>query len=395
MTERSRPKLIIGNRYREIDGLRAIAAFLVIWAHAADMAGAISQRSITGDWYMDLARLGSSGVTLFFILSGFLITGILIDTKDSASKFKSFYIRRCLRIIPPYYLGILLIFILINCFSLSGGDYQMSWVFIYHLLFISNWVPFFDPDNIAASYADLAWFMHLWSLAVEQQFYLVWPAVFLAFYKDKSPRNMIFLICGLIVFSTVLRVVVTYSWYWQPAYIGTLTRMDALFAGAILAVVMGHSPAALETIKKCGQALLPLLCVILGAVFLATAGGGKSMNVNTVLIVPLTAVIYFFLVNAMIVPAKENLIRKLLKHKWIQHCGEISYGLYIFSLSAQIALGNMLIELGSKNFWINHIVILLPGFVITYMAAYLSYRFMEKPIMSWKNVLAPYGKPGS
>ncbi|MCB1841095.1 MAG: acyltransferase [Alphaproteobacteria bacterium] len=390
MPDNTHPKLVVGNRYREIDGLRAIAAFLVIWAHAADMAGAISSDNILTNFYMNIARLGSSGVTLFFIISGFLITGILIDTKDHPDKFKNFYIRRTLRIVPLYYAALLLIYILINCFSLSGGNYQLSQVFLYHILFISNWVPYFDPNNLATSYADLAWFMHLWSMAVEQQFYIFWPALFFVLYQDRSERFVLTVMVSLIVFATVLRIIQTYTWYWWPPYTGTLTRMDALFLGAVLAVLLSKNPDALQKIQAVSAAFVPVLLIVLALVSIAISLGNKGLTLNAVIIVPLTALLYFFLINAMILPAKENALRKFLNTRYIQYSGKISYGLYIFSVPVQITLGNMLIDMGSKNYWVNHIVMLVAGLAITHAMASLSYTFMERPIMRLKKTWAPY-----
>lgn len=392
MAAEEKPKLVVGKRYREIDGLRALAAFLVIWGHSGEMAGAISSAGTITDYYINIARLGSSGVTLFFIISGFLITGILIDTKDRPGRFRNFYIRRTLRIFPLYYLGIFFIFVLMLFFKQSGGVYDLPSVYIYHILFISNWVPFFDPDNFATSYADLAWFSHLWSLAVEQQFYIVWPALFFFMYKKASHRQLLLFLTALIVFSTLLRVYMTYSFYWLPAYIGTLTRMDALFIGAALAVILSRNPETIGKIGVAGRAIIPFLFVLLLAVFLATAGKATFLISIPLTIVPLMACLYFFLVNAMIKPGPESLLRRCLNSPVVQHAGTISYGLYVFSAPVQIALGNILISLGSKGFWMNHAVMFFIGLAITYAMASLSYAYMEKPVMRLKNVWASYEK---
>ncbi len=384
------PKLVIGNRYREIDGLRALAAFLVIWGHSVEMAGTISTQGAFTDYYTNIGRLGSSGVTLFFIISGFLITGILIDTKDQPRKFKNFYIRRTLRILPLYYLGIFFIFILMLFFRQSGGDYYLPSVFMYHILFINNWVPFFDPDNFATTYADLSWFAHLWSLAVEQQFYIVWPVLFFFMFRKTDQRQMLLFIAGLIMLSTLLRVYFTYSFYWLPAYIGTLTRMDALFMGAALAVMLSYEPETLKKINVAARPIVPFLASVLLFVFLITAGKTAFLIHIPLSIVPLTACLYFFLVNAMILPGRNSNLRKHLKNRAVLHAGTISYGLYIYSAPVQIALGNILILCGSKDFWFNHAVMLLLGLGITYLMATLSYAYIEKPIMRLKKTWAPY-----
>lgn len=392
MGNRKDTKIVVGSRYKEVDGLRAFAAFIVMWSHAAEMASAISTQTALADYYTNFARLGSSGVTLFFIISGFLITGILIDTRNKPHKFKNFYISRTLRILPLYYLGILFIFILMQFFARTTQDYDLTMVYIYHILFISNWIPFFDPTNFATAYADLAWFAHLWSIAVEQQFYLFWPAIFIYLYKRGSQRQMLLFTTGLIIFATLLRIYMTYSWYWLPAYIGTLTRMDSLFMGAALALFMSGSPGALEKINASARVMVPFFAAMLLLVFLATAGKSTFLISMPVLIVPLTAILYFFLISAMIMPGRNNRLRKILKTKFMQKAGEVSYGLYIFSTPVQIAIGNIMIEMGSKNYWFNHITMILISFVITYILSSLSYKYMEKPMMSLRKTLSPYAR---
>lgn len=389
-------EIVVGRRYNEIDGLRCVAALLVIWGHAAEIAVGISAQAATSNFYTDFARLGSSGVTLFFVISGFLITGILIDIKDRPQRLKTFYIRRSLRIFPLYYFGILFIFILSLFFAKKGGAYDLPTVYLYHLLYISNWVPFFDWDNFATLYADVSWLAHLWSLAVEEQFYIIWPAVFFFLHKRLSHRRLIAILLALILFAAVLRIVMTLTWMWLPAYISTVTRMDALFCGALLAILMKQSPASLEKINRAARALAPITAAFIVLVFLVGTMKTSLLFCIPVFIVPLTTMLYVFWVNSVIVAGPDKFWRRLLNTRTAQRAGEISYGLYIFSAPVQIALGKVLFGIGSTNFWVNNLLVLVVGFAITYALASMSYRYMEKPILGFKDVLAPYGKkPGS
>lgn len=160
--------------------------------------------------------------------------------------------------------------------------------------------------------------------------------------------------------------------------------------GAALAVMLSYEPETLKKINLASRAIVPFLMVVLVLVFIVTAGKSAFLINIPLSIVPLTACLYFFLVNAMIMPGRDNRLRKSLNNPVVQHAGTISYGLYIFSAPVQIALGNILILYGSKDFWFNHAVMFFPGLAITYLMATLSYTFMEKPIMRLKKIWAPY-----
>lgn len=388
-------KVVVDKRYEEIHGLRAVAAAMVIWLHAGEFAATITAPDGFTRFYADLTWIGSSGVTLFFIISGFLITGILIDTKDSPKALKNFYLRRALRIFPLYYCGLVFILFLLILFNQTQGGFSLSKVFLYHALYINNWVVFFDVKNFVSAQANLSYFAHLWSLAVEQQFYIFWPLCFLFLYRTRSCSTILWILGCLICLAAILRFTMTYGWHWVPAYTSTMTRMDALFMGAILALLMKEAPDFLKKLKAAAFYALPFLGIVTCAVLLIIAGTPDFFNKMTTVVVSLTAAFYFFLISVLVIPAEGGRLRRLLKSKPFQKAGDISYGLYVFSAPVQTALMNLMLMSGTKNYWLIHAVLLFFGFAVSYILASLSYRFMEKPIMRWKNVLAPYGKPGS
>lgn len=396
MSEPENTQIVVNRRYKEIHGLRAIAAIMVIWLHAGEFAATIAPQNSLTRFYADVTWIGSSGVTLFFIISGFLITGILIDTKDRPDTLKNFYIRRALRILPLYYLGLVFILCLLIFFRQTEGTFNLSRVLLYHAFYINNWVIFFDAKNFVSAQANLNYFAHLWSLAVEQQFYIIWPACFLFLYKNESPKLILCCLFILILAATALRFYMTYTWHWVPAYTWTVTRMDALFMGAALALIMKSSPQLMVRLSKMAQYVVPVLFFLTFGYVLATAGTENFFKGLSAEIVALTAFLYFFLIAAMITPSNETRLSRVLKSKPLQSAGEISYGLYVFSAPVQTALMNLMFILGVGNYWIIHAILLFIGFSVSYILASLSYKYMEKPIMGWKNVLAPYGKkPGS
>ncbi|MDK1373843.1 MULTISPECIES: acyltransferase [unclassified Sinorhizobium] len=203
-------------RDRQLDGLRAIAVTMVLYGHfyAAD-----------GSYW------GHMGVRLFFVLSGFLITRLLLDAREDArfepaTALKSFYARRALRIFPPYFAVLGIVWLI----DLESSKTVLAW----HALYLSNfWYALQD--------AWTPWVLcHTWSLSIEEQFYVVWPLIVLI-----APRRSIAAICvGVIVCS------VAYRFYWPFTSEPSLARdllppasMDALASGALLAAYRSENAA--------------------------------------------------------------------------------------------------------------------------------------------------------
>src|SRR5215468_1062806 len=200
-------------RLPQLDGIRGIAILVVI----------LHNESVKYPFlYLDrLFTNGWMGVDLFFVLSGFLITGILLDTKQSNGYFKNFYARRCLRIWPLYYSSIFLMFVIIPFLRPSDGHaiFQRSgpwWAFPFYLQ------NFLIPDPAGA--AGLLGVT--WSLAIEEQFYLIW-AIFVRFF---SPRLLSRIAVCTICISPVLRLFL--ASYGVNLYSNTFSRLDGLMAGA-------------------------------------------------------------------------------------------------------------------------------------------------------------------
>ncbi len=166
--------------------------------------------------------LGVFGVDLFFVLSGFLITGILLDAEGSPAYFRTFYSRRIFRLLPLYYIYLIfLAFFLPAIHHLTRSsmtDYAGSWW--WYIAYFCNW----KPDHAASD----PYLGHFWSLAVEEQFYMIWPLI-VAF----TPRRYLARICvALIAFSLGLRCIWSLQRVdWNTIYRLTITRFDPLNAG--------------------------------------------------------------------------------------------------------------------------------------------------------------------
>ncbi len=222
-------------RIPALDGLRGIAIALVLLYHF-DFVYDFTYGRESG-WVIDgiitgLAGAGWAGVDLFFVLSGFLITGILLDSRGTARRyFGSFYARRALRIFPAYYAFLLLLLLFLPLFDEPEGRDALWGHFAWYATYMTNIYEAIDPGLRADFFFD----GHIWSLAVEEQFYLLWPAFVFVF----SRRRLMWM-CGVgivVAFGLRLGFVIAdlpngLGYMLMPA------RMDTLAMGALVALAM-------------------------------------------------------------------------------------------------------------------------------------------------------------
>ena len=209
------------DRIESLDGLRGIAILLVFVCHyvPSDRTDALSA----------VTRLGWIGVDLFFVLSGFLITGVLVDTRDCANRFKSFYVRRALRLFPVYCLAVAVV--IIGTHFLRGFR---GWINFPLFFYGSNLVALVPENDLTfPPYFDCK---HFWSLALEEQFYTIWP--FVVFFVPG--RRAILRVCVVgVVAALVFRLAASY-FGWSPwvSYLELPMRMDGLLLGSLIALVV-------------------------------------------------------------------------------------------------------------------------------------------------------------
>ena len=227
----------------ELDGIRGIALLAVMLSHGGGRY--ILQTTLAAKLFAYAMVPGWAGVELFFVLSGFLITGILLKSKTAENYFSSFYARRFLRIFPIYYL-VLTVGLLAamhvswwNALLPVAGKTRFSYYF-----YAQNW-PMFWPHHV---FLKTNGFGHFWSLAVEEQFYLVWPLVVWLL-----PENAILTLCtvGLVV-ALPLRVMMVHKFAYDFTSMAlTTSRMDGLLVGVILAILLRRGQISLRWICLC------------------------------------------------------------------------------------------------------------------------------------------------
>ena len=168
--------------FKNLDGIRAIAVLMVMLSHF--LTPLHSKFNILQQLLNKSSMLGQLGVSLFFVLSGFLITRILLNTKEKKQYFKNFYVRRILRIFPLYYL-FLILFYYIFPFILDTEIPKFSQQ-LYYFTYLQNFAITFKWDSVGP--------IHFWSLAVEEHFYIFWPFIIYFFKDNKVIRIIILLI---------------------------------------------------------------------------------------------------------------------------------------------------------------------------------------------------------
>lgn len=302
----------------ELDAIRGLAILGVVFYHGFYWTRDLTVYSFWQRVFLKTMSAGQYGVNLFFILSGFLITGILLNTRDRKDYYKRFYVRRALRILPAYYLTLVILVV----FRLtSKGFLWMS------LLYSSNLSLLF---GITMSYAVL------WSLAVEEHFYLVWPAAV----KKISPRGLMALAVSLMVLSPALRfccalLPTKYAGIEQGCMYYTWDCADGLALGAAMAL-------AIRGMNDDRKKLLRLSFLLIAIGFLI-AGAGYPFGILTRMN-PVGAALqwvpwHFGLAGLLgiFVVVGSGKWKGIVAPRILTFVGAISYGLYLYHLLFLIA----------------------------------------------------------
>lgn len=378
--------LIVGKHNPALDGLRGIAILLVMWFHTSCYASGQCfsfqpiDDPLTG-WehnYYILSLLGQTGVDLFFVISGFLITAILLDTKENPGRLKNFYIRRSLRIFPLYFF-VLFSYLFIYSW-LGSSEIELKNV-LTHVFYVQNWSLNFPG-------ADFALLGHTWSLAVEEQFYLIWPVLLYALLRLEK-KEMIITCCSLIAVSWLSRFYLADIGHEKLAYTSTLSRMDALILGGLVSILRSYNPDILNKNKK----ILLYTAVTMTGLVIAMIGyyaGQAHVFHHNLIKIGLTAfsILYTALLALTVINSKKSQLIKILSSHKLQKIGQISYGLYLYHVIVMLLLINYF---GPEidSFFIRQLILLIPGSIISLILAYLSFKYFEKPILKLKDKYAP------
>jgi peptidoglycan/LPS O-acetylase OafA/YrhL len=361
-------------RIPELDGLRGLAILSVIAYHYTN--GELLNKTQGLPFYVERSMaMGWSGVDLFFILSGFLIGGILVDARNSDSYFKVFYIRRFFRIFPIYYLWILLYFFiavfageLIRVHSFSGAILPMGFRVYAHFLYIQNFVPMVAVSGFVGS-----WFLHTWSLAVEEQFYLVGPSVV----RLLSPRNLILFLVGVVVTGPLLRAMFLWHTHFDVTRI-TPCRSDTLAMGMLLAIAWRSARTQEWLSTKLPH--LYILLVIFACGFLALWKYHSEQFLMFTIGFTWIGSFYALVVLLSLVHSR-GLIARAGRIRWLGRVGQVSYAMYIIHLVVNLACSFLLLHSRPRIVTVGGALSALTAVGVTYLLAEASWKWLEHPLI--------------
>lgn len=339
--------------YPALDGLRGLAILFVVFFHNFG--------------FINYSVFGWIGVDLFFVLSGYLITDILLTTVGSPGYLRNFFARRVLRIFPLYYLSLAIFLLILPKFDILKNQLQFYvdhqwWLWAY----LQNWLYSFHTPRST-------FLIHFWSLAVEEQFYLIWPFVILLIRKPKHLLVLMFLILGIVMLVRSLlwinriETVVYSSLY-------TFTRIDGICIGCIVAITQRINFYFLKNntaIIITGLAALNFIFYFLN----------MNSNYPYLAFVGYTTLagIFGLLVNES-VTGGTKIINFIFTFAPLKFFGKISYAFYVFHWPVYLIIYRLAFDLSPyRNLFIS--------FTATILAvglSWLSYEFFESKMLRLK-----------
>jgi peptidoglycan/LPS O-acetylase OafA/YrhL len=360
--------------FPSLNGLRFIAASLVIIYHIEQLKGSFG---LPNCWRANpfIDQIGGLGVTLFFVLSGFLITYLLLTEQDrfKAIHLKHFYIRRILRIWPLYYFVIAIGFFIVPLFLAIPGTESAA---INSNEKLSMFL-FFLPNLSMVTLPMVPFIAHLWSVGVEEQFYLIWP-VLLKIFKNKTLNMLI----AIVIFMSLLRLLIFHfliaDIFWQRVldFLGHF-RIDCMAVGGVGAwLLFNKQPNILNIIFSASFQITTYVALISALYF----GVGF---LNTYYMNDLFYSILFVIMLLNLSANKNSILN--LESKLLNWLGKISYGLYMYHVIAVVAsikIASFIIS-GKDSGYLQLLIFVL-SFAITIFLSAVSYRYFESRILNFK-----------
>jgi len=361
-----------------LDGVRGLAILMVLATH---FVGGATAHTLLQRIVVKAAGYGLLGVDLFFVLSGFLITGLLIRAKGRPHYFRNFYARRTLRIFPLYYgvlAGLYLILPRLTTVTpmLAEAAKHQAWLWTYtsnfYLAYVSDW-------------NTLTYVNHFWSLAVEEHFYLLWPLVVFSFSRSTLERICVGVILGGLALRTGL------AWYGMSELsISVLTpcRVDSLCAGGLLAL-LAHRDAGAGAERLVRHARPAAL--VLGGTIVAVSAWCALTDLGVTTLHQVRDSLYALFFGAVVLLSlqpRPDALGRAFQNGALRFLGKYSYGLYVYHAILLWYFTETQVEARFDALLGNHalamVAVAMTGTAISVAVAVASYHLFEKHLLSLK-----------
>lgn len=356
-------------RIPALDGLRGIAILLVLMRHSIFIMKTTSKFLLP---ILAVGKLTWSGVDLFFILSGFLIGGILLDAKSSPRYFRTFYLRRAFRIYPLYYVVAVVFLARFVPFHLPSGaliDHpRLPIPWAAYLTLTQNFWLFGLPGAMEAT----------WSLCIEEQFYLIIPLLI----RIANRRHLVVTLISVIVGAPFLRILL-HSGYPHGdyfCYVLAPCRADALCMGVLSAVLVRDASAWRWLVAHRGWLQVVLIGLFVGVIYMTWKGYGAFQAPMTTFGLSWIALFYTCIL-LLVVSDSQGAVRNALCKQWLMGLGTLAYCIYLVHVPLLHAGRHLLAVAFDASATASWFLGGIAGIVATLIVAAVSWRYFEKPLL--------------
>ena len=363
-----------------LDGVRGVAVIMVLVFHFVGQMLAANQFERT---IVSITKYGLLGVDLFFVLSGFLITGLLYEARDRPNYLRNFYVRRVLRIFPLYYGVLAVVFFVAPVVPLFQGST------LNYLLERQAWAWGYAVNIYLALHKEwsFSYLNHFWSLCVEEHFYLVWPFVVLLL--ARWPKALMATCLAVSLGAMLARVIgIALGLNWWVTVVLTPFKLDGLALGACLAVLV-RQPGGINWVTRWTA---PVAVTAIGLLVVSFAWTVLISRAHLELIGAIRASFFqvllaCFLIGALVAP-KGHFVSRLFSSRPLVFFGTYSYGLYVYHHFISYYLVSNRTEVDLGHYLGSHGLAValqaIAGIGCSVALAYLSYEFFEKRFLNLK-----------
>lgn len=370
------------SRIAALDGLRGVAMIMVMVRHTMGSA------PLGSGWMSTISDPCWVAIDIFFVLSGFLITNILIRTKDEPGYFRNFFARRFLRVFPLYYLSLALLFgvpLFFESLRTSGYEHvsgNQAWLWLYG----TNIKYALTQDLNTFGFAKGGWIElgHFWSLSVEEQFYLVWPFLLFPLRRIGVARLAVF----CVVIALPIRCWFLYNGNELAAYMLTPCRIDAIGAGAFVAACYQNEASFRKLTLWSKRLALPSLAGMFAVGLYNGSYWTYDIPVAT-LGYTLNAIFFASLLTLLIGMEPSSRLKRVFSWRFFQVHGKYSYAMFIFHVQFEkpflltwFRYDRLEERFGSPELGLFLLFLLV--WSVSFVVAYASWHLFEKRVLAFK-----------